>query len=68
MKIAVRALVLGMLITGFAADHMLANKTAPTATVASASAMPIPFCAPGTSCGLKSMPIPFCAPGTKCGL
>lgn len=29
MKTAVRALVLGMLITGFAADHMLASKTVP---------------------------------------
>ncbi len=56
MKIAIRALVLGMLITGFAADHMLANKTAPTSTttmVASNSATPVPFCQPGKStCGL----------------
>ena len=55
MKIAVRALVLGMLITGFAADHMLATKTAPattTATIASASAAPMPGCRLGTSCGL----------------
>ena len=55
MKIAVRALVLGMLITGFAADHMLATKTAPattTATIASASAVPMPSCRPGTSCGM----------------
>ncbi len=48
MKIAVRALVLGMLITGFAADHMLANKTSPvsatTTMIAHASAMPVPFC------------------------
>ena len=27
MKFAIRALVLGMLITGFAADHMLANQS-----------------------------------------
>ncbi len=58
MKIAVRALVLGMLITGFAADHMLATKTAPTTTtttmIASASAMPMPSCNPGKStCGLR---------------
>jgi hypothetical protein len=57
MKIAVRALALGLLITGFAADHMLATKTtssAPTASmIASASAMPIPTCRPGRSgCGL----------------
>jgi len=55
MKIAVRALVLGMLITGFAADHMLATKTAPattTATIASASAAPMPSCKLGSSCGL----------------
>ena len=56
MKIAVRALVLGMLITGFAADHMAA-KTAPanvnaTVTVAN-SAMPTPMCEPGKStCGM----------------
>ena len=31
MKIAIRALVLGMLITGFAADHMLASKSVATA-------------------------------------
>ena len=51
MKFAVRVLVLGMLVTGFAADHMLANKTAPATsatTVASASASPIPFCKPGS--------------------
>ena len=30
MKFAIRALVLGMLITGFAADHMLANKAVAT--------------------------------------
>jgi hypothetical protein len=49
MKIAVRALFLAMLITGFAADHMLANKTtsvSSTATFASASASPVPFCRP----------------------
>ena len=57
MKIAVRALVLGMLITGFAADHMLASKSAPTSkttVMVSASAMPVPMCDPrgGGSCGL----------------
>ncbi|MGC1781713.1 MAG: hypothetical protein WA708_04265 [Acidobacteriaceae bacterium] len=55
MKIAIRALVLGMLITGFAADHMLANKTAPTATatmVASNSAAPAPGCPGGKACGM----------------
>ena len=53
MKIAVRALVLGMLLTGFAADHMLANKTAPATTtmIASASAMPMPGCS-GGACGM----------------
>ncbi len=56
MKIAVRALVLGMLITGFAADHMLASKStstnSKTTMVASASAMPMPTCEPGSSgCG-----------------
>ena len=56
MKFAVRALVLGMLITGFAADHMLttqaASTTASTTMTASASAMPIPSCRPGSSkCG-----------------
>jgi len=54
MKIAVRALVLGMLITGFAADHMLASKSAPmskTSMIASTSAAPMPSCNPGTSCG-----------------
>ena len=30
MKFAIRALVLGMLITGFAADHMLASQPATT--------------------------------------
>lgn len=51
MKFAVRILVLGMLVTGFAADHMLATQTASTSpattVVASASAMPIPNCRPG---------------------
>jgi hypothetical protein len=50
MKIAVRALVLGMLITGYAANHMLANKTTSVSSktvITSASAMPIPFCKPG---------------------
>ena len=57
MKIAIRALVLGMLITGFAADHMLASKSTTATTnnttmVASVSAMPIPNCQPGsTTCG-----------------
>lgn len=57
MKFAIRALVLGMLITGFAADHMLANQsvaTAPNTTmVASNSASPVPSCEPGTSCGFN---------------
>jgi len=57
MKIAVRALVLGMLITGFAADHMLASKstaTTPNATmVASNSACPVPICEPGRACGFN---------------
>jgi hypothetical protein len=57
MKIAVRALVLGMLITGFAADHMLASKSAPTSkttVMISTSAMPMPMCDPGKggSCGM----------------
>jgi hypothetical protein len=50
MKIAVRALVLGMLLTGFAANHMLANKTAPTTTAMVASAAPVPTCG-GGACG-----------------
>ena len=53
MKIAVRALVLGMLITGFAADHMLASKStttnSKTTLVASTNAVPLP-CSPDT-CG-----------------
>ena len=57
MKTAVRALVLGMLITGFAADHMLASKsvaTTPNSTmVASNAACPIPTCAPGSKCGFN---------------
>ena len=57
MKIAVRALVLGMLITGFAADHMLASKsvatTPATTMVASNSASPVPICEPGTTCGFN---------------
>lgn len=55
MKIAIRALVLGMLITGFAADHMLASKattTANTTMVALNAAGPVPTCRPGSStCG-----------------
>ncbi len=56
MKIVVRALVLGMLITGFAADHMLASKStstnSKTTMVASNSAAPMPSCVPGSSgCG-----------------
>lgn len=50
MKTAVRALVLGMLITGFAADHMLASKSVSTngkVVVASvSSSMPMPSCNP----------------------
>jgi hypothetical protein len=57
MKIAVRTLVLGMLVTGFAADHMLASKTVattPNATmVASIIACPIPSCEPGRTCGFN---------------
>lgn len=56
MKVAVRALVLGMLITGFAADQMLATKAAPTSTpttVTIASAAPMPPCNPGTACGMN---------------
>ncbi|MEO6830443.1 MAG: hypothetical protein ABI164_11595 [Acidobacteriaceae bacterium] len=57
MKIAVRAIVLAMLVTGFAADHMLASKAAPatpaTTMTATASALPMPGCRPGSgSCGL----------------
>ncbi len=54
MTIAVRALVLGMLITGFAADQMLATKAAPTATPTTmtvANAAPMPSCNPGKACG-----------------
>ncbi|HEY1802128.1 MAG TPA: hypothetical protein VGG46_14455 [Terriglobales bacterium] len=58
MKTAVRALVLGMLITGFAADHMLATNSAANASnttmVASMSAAPVPSCEPGRTCGLNS--------------
>lgn len=49
MKIAVRALVLGMLITGFAADHMLASNSATAnskTTVVATSAAPAPPCGP----------------------
>jgi hypothetical protein len=57
MKFAIRAFVLGMLITGFAADHMLATKSAATTPntvmVASNSATPIPYCAPGSTCGFN---------------
>jgi hypothetical protein len=57
MKTAVRALVLGMLVTGFAADHMLASKsvaTTPNATmIASNSASPVPICEPGSTCGFN---------------
>ncbi|HET9087054.1 MAG TPA: hypothetical protein VFN53_06010 [Acidobacteriaceae bacterium] len=55
MKTAVRALVLGMLLTGFAANHMLASKSATagkTTVMVSSSAMPMPSCEPGQSgCG-----------------
>lgn len=57
MKTAVRVLALGMLITGFAADHMLASKsvaTAPNVMIASISAAPVPSCEPGRTCGLNS--------------
>ena len=58
MKFAIRALVLGMLITGFAADHMLASQPATTSPntvmVASNLAGPMPTCEPGqSSCGLN---------------
>lgn len=55
MKIAVRALVLGMLITGFAADHVLATKAPSNATImVGNSAAPIPVCEPGSGgCGLR---------------
>ncbi len=57
MKTAVRALVLGMLITGFAADHMLASKTVPSGPnatmVASNTAGPMPTCQPGGECGFN---------------
>jgi len=57
MKIAIRVLALGMLITGFAADHMLATNSAattPNATmIASMSAAPVPNCEPGQTCGLN---------------
>jgi hypothetical protein len=52
MKIIVRALALGMLLTGFVADHYVSAKTTSsvkTVMVAS-SANPIPFCNPGTVC------------------
>lgn len=56
MKIAIRALALGMLVTGFAAMHVQATKTAPastTAVITSLSAAPIPLCQPGKStCGM----------------
>lgn len=56
MKTAVRALVLGMLLTGFAANHMLASKSASTGkttVMVSSSAMPTPMCDPGKStCGM----------------
>jgi hypothetical protein len=50
MKTAVRALVLGMLITGFAADHMLASKSVSTngkvVVAGFSSALPMPMCNP----------------------
>jgi len=52
MKIIVRALALGMLLTGFAADHYVSAKTTSsvkTIMVASSTA-PMPFCNPGTWC------------------
>lgn len=57
MKIAVRAIALGLLLTGFAATHMQATKSAPatsTSAVASLNAAPIPMCEPGKgqSCGM----------------
>ena len=57
MKTAVRALVLGMLLTGFAANHMLASHSAPTSkttVMVSNSAMPTPMCDPAGhgGCGI----------------
>lgn len=57
MKIAIRALVLGMLTVGFAASNMLAPRslatTSNTTMVASLSAAPVPSCEPGQTCGLN---------------
>jgi hypothetical protein len=46
------------LIAGFAADHMLASKstaTTPNATMVASnnSASPVPWCEPGSTCGLR---------------
>lgn len=53
MKIAVRALVLGMLITGFAADHYMSAKTTSShqVMIASSSAAPMPMCSPNDPMG-----------------
>ena len=53
MKIIVRALALGMLLTGFAADHYLSAKTTQTANVTLAAANT----APGGNCSTG-----FCLP------
>lgn len=56
MKIAIRALALGMLVAGFAATQAI--KSAPaasttTAVVTSLNAAPVPLCQPGKStCGM----------------
>ncbi len=52
MKIIVRALALGMLLTGFAADHYLSAKTKQSAsqTMIVASAGPGANCGTGTWC------------------
>jgi hypothetical protein len=46
MKIIVRALALGMLLTGFAADHYLSAKTTQSTNVTVASTA-----GPGGNCG-----------------
>ncbi len=54
MKIIVRALALGMLLTGFAADHYLTAKTttlsANTVTIAATSSWPTGGCNSSTFC------------------
>jgi len=53
MKIIVRTLALGMLLTGFAADHYLAAKTTLSANsvdVTATSSWPNGSCNPNTFC------------------